>query len=506
MALVFRGDSGPLEIAGCFASAVGRLREADLRMIGSTGGTIGADFLTISGGGVVGAGEDAAAWRGGVRGGGGGVMAAVFPGIMGSDEVGAAVTPVRRTNGTIGGLIAGVTDVGAGGAELTGSGTLGMGEGGLIEGVMDAGADGAELTGVGMLDVSGGGLTDGARMGADFATGSGIFGVAAWPMPSGGVTFGADGAASAGFGSDSEAGRVSDDVIGKPPLSSAWRGSGGGVGTSGGCGASGSGTRDVDLASTEGGSDGGSTVRAVSLRPGSLFFGMLTVSLVIMGSVPVMGSAGGRLPCWTGPRSASASVLPARKTLACGLAMMTRGGASGTRPVEVGTLPVLVGTRPVPVGSGGGRFDGVDGSDEALAGTTPVSGGAVGPGPARSMEVLEPGIEMVGGAEGRGLSGVGRTSGSVLAREPVSEADCLSDDGVGATSPVGGRAGFCIGCVTAVDHDGMAPCDTPVPSLSDALSGIVAAVPEFARASKVESGFSGRGGKVTRKVSRFWGF
>jgi hypothetical protein len=119
------------------------------------------------------------------------------------------------------------------------------------------------------------------------------------------------------------------------------------------------------------------------------------------------------------------------------------------------------------------------------------------------MDVLEPGMEMVGGAAGRGLAGVGSTSGSVLAREPVSEADCLIDDGVGATSPVGGRVGFCIGWVTAVDHEGTLPCDTAGPILSEAFSGIVAAVPEFGRESSVESGFNGRGGNVTRNVSRF---
>lgn len=123
--------------------------------------------------------------------------------------------------------------------------------------------------------------------------------------------------------------------------------------------------------------------------------------------------------------------------------MMTRGGASGTRPDAVGTRPDWV---------VGGRFDAVVEAEsaEALAGTTPVSGGAV-----RRADVLEP-SEVAIGATRRWLAGLGNTNGSVLAREPVSEDDCLIDDGVGATSPVGGRAGF-IGCVTAVDQEGMPP-------------------------------------------------
>lgn len=89
----------------------------------------------------------------------------------------------------------------------------------------------------------------------------------------------------------------------------------------------------------------------------------------------------------------------------------------------------------------------------------------------------------------------------------MSEDDCLIDDGVGATSPVGGRAGF-NGRVTAVDQEGRLAllCGTGKPGLSEAFSGIVAAMPGLGRESSVESGFSGRGGNVTRNVSRFCGF
>jgi hypothetical protein len=281
MALDFRAGSGSPEPVAGLTSAGGIVMEADLRMIGSTGGTIGVDFFTASGGiaaiaagmAIVGAGggvvNDA-----GVRGGGGGVMAAVLPGIIGSEAVtevaGGAMTPERRINGVTGGRAVDVMAVGAGGADEMGGGTLGIV----------------------------GGLAD--RMGDDFATGSGKFGPEGWVTPTGGVTWGAD---------------VSE-----------MEGRGGG--TSGGCGASGSGTRAVGFVSIDGiVGNGGIGVRAVSLMAGARL-GMPTVSLVIMGSVPVAGSAGGRLPCSTGPTSESASVLPLTKTLAAGLAMMTRGGAS----------------------------------------------------------------------------------------------------------------------------------------------------------------------------------
>ncbi len=192
--------------------------------------------------------------------------------------------------------------------------------------------------------------------------------------------------------------------------------------------------------------------------------------------------------------------------------MMTRGGA-GTRPEAVGTRPDSV-VGVVAPGTGGmlGGVSGVVGDDWALPGTSPVSAGAVLAGEANtalSGDVLEPGSDpLIGGVAGRALAGVGSTSGSVLAREPVSEPDCLICDGAGPTRPVGGRAGFCIGWVTAVDQVGGGGV-LPVAVgdiLSDDFIGIVAALPDETRESWVESGFSGRGGSETRKVSRFWGF
>jgi hypothetical protein len=429
MTLDLRAGSDETAVGADLTSAGdGGRREADLRMIGSTGGTIGVDFFAVSGGGIVGAPGDE---EEGASGAGGGVMVPVL-GIIGSDAVGeltgGVIMPERRTRGArVGGFTDGVAATGAVDETTTGGGTLGIA----------------------------GGRTDGAMIGADFAIGSGMFGAAAGDSPSGGVKPGAD--------------EVCDGE------------------TSGGCGASVSGTRAGGRVSARGSS--GSGVRAVSLRPDSGLRGMPTVSLVIIGSVPVAGSAGGRLLCCTGSRVPSISVLPLTKTLACGFAMMTRGGTRLTRPVAVGTRPVDVGTRPVPTGSGGGRFT-----------------GAAKPGPGRSMAVFEADDDVSEGARERGLAAVGSTSGSVFAREPVSEADCLICDGVGATRPVGGRAGFCIGWVTAVDHAGVTPCDTGAPIRSDDFSGIVAAVPEFGRESWVESGLSGRGGSVTRNVSRFWLF
>jgi hypothetical protein len=425
MTLDLRAGSDETAVAACFTSVGGGGRsDADLRMIGSTGGTIGVDFFAVSGGGIAGAPGDEAE---GVSGAGGGVMVPVL-GIIGSDAVGeltaGVIMPERRTSGArVGGFTGAVAATGAVDETTTGGGTLGIV----------------------------GGRIDGAIIGADFATGSGMFGAAEGDRPSGGATTGAD--------------EVCDGE------------------TSGGCGASVSGTRAEVGFSARGNS--GSGVRTVSLRPDSGRRGMPTVSLVIIGRVPVAGSAGGRLLCCTGSRVPSVSVLPLTKTLACGFAMMTRGGTRLTRPVAVGTRPVDVGTRPVPKGSGGGRL--------------PVVGLEL----VRSMVVFEEDEDVREGARERGLAGVGSTSGSVFAREPVSEADCLICEGVGATRPVGGRAGFCIGWVTAVDHEGVTPWDTAGPIRSDDFSGIVAAVPELGRESWVESGLSGRGGSVTRSVSRF---
>jgi hypothetical protein len=402
-------------------SGMGGGSEAVLRVSGSTGGTIGADFFNAAASGAT---DDR--------------MAAVLLGIRGRVEVGEI----------IGGTTEGTTEV-----------VRRVIGGGVVTGVGAASLGGA--SGGGVAETRGGGAEKADMMGDDCATGSGMF--------------------APGAGTDSK----------------------GGAGTNGGWGASGSGVR-VDFASAmgEAGGSGGIVVRAVSARPGESFRAS-KASLVIVGSVPVVGSAGGRARCSTGSRFARLSVLPLTKTLACGLAMMTRGGAE-TRPEALVRIP-----EAAPGMGGGGMFGGVAsgmvGELEPRLGTSPVSGGALtgrlgGEAKvARSGSVLPRGI--VPGI------GAGTESGSVFAREPVSEADCFSCDGAGPTRPVGGRVGRCIGWVTAVDQGG----GLPPPEVSAALIrsepfiGIVAAVPGLARDKLVESGLSGRGGNVTRRVSRFCG-
>jgi hypothetical protein len=158
--------------------------------------------------------------------------------------------------------------------------------------------------------------------------------------------------------------------------------------------------------------------------------------------------------------------------------MMTRGGA-GTEPEAVVTFPDVV-----PGSGGGGMLGGVASGvvavDNPRPGTMPVSGGA----PEGEAKVALSGAVFVRGSVS--APGVGTSSGSVFAREPVSEADCLSCEGAGPTRPVGGRVGLFIGWVTAVDQAGgvVGPGagDAGVGLIrSDPFIGIVAAVPELAR-------------------------
>jgi hypothetical protein len=224
---------------------------------------------------------------------------------------------------------------------------------------------------------------------------------------------------------------------------------------------------------------------------------------VIIGKVPVRGRAGGIDWCSMGARSAGFSTLPLlTKTRAAGLATMTRGGVPGSWPeaAPIGPVPTFA-----VAGWMGSPEDGASLGECSRAGTMPVSGGAlVVAKVAWSGAVLERLVAPLrGGAAGRGLSGVGRTRGSVLAREvePLREAECFN--GVGETRPVGGRIVFCMGWVTAVDQAGGMFCDPAGVSLFDVRIGSVAAVGLGGRGpSCMESGFSGRGGKVTRNVSR----
>jgi hypothetical protein len=421
------GTAGLTSVGGSGGGIGGAGIDAVLRISGSTGGTIGADFLTAAG--TAGAGDK---------------IAAVLLGIIGNAEVGAVMGDiiggtemevVRRGNATEGGF-----EVGA----KVPPGAIGGG----VTGVVAAEAAG---TGVGALG-TGGGLIVGEIIGEDWATESGMF-------------EGPDGVTPSGCAALTGGGATGDwvgDIGGVAVIGGGSEGGAEEVGTSGGCGASGSGTRAVFISAAGVIGSGGIVVRAVSARPEEAFFGIPTVSFVIAGSDPVIGSAGGRLSWETAPSSESASVFPLTKTLACGLAMMTRGGA-GTRPEAVGTRPdaVVGGIGVVAVCPGvGGMFGGVSGDvgmDTALPGTSPVSGGALvdEANTALSGEVFDPGSEpLSGGVAGRALAGVGRTSGWVFARVPESDPDCLICDGAGPTSPVGGRVGFPIGWVTAVDHVG----------------------------------------------------
>jgi hypothetical protein len=201
-------------------------------------------------------------------------------------------------------------------------------------------------------------------------------------------------------------GSAGDDDFGTGALAP---GSAEGIGPSGGWGGIGSGVRAA-LASVTGAGSGGT----------------------------VVGRAGGRVRCSTGSRP-SESVFPERKTLACGLAMMTRGGA-GTEPDAVEILPDGVGTGS----GGGGMFGGVASGVVAVVrprpGTMPVRGGGALGGEAK--------VALSGAVFERGTPPeitMGTGSGSVFAREPVSEADCVRGEGEGPTRPVGGRVGLCIG-------------------------------------------------------------
>jgi hypothetical protein len=253
---------------------------------------------------------------------------------------------------------------------------------------------------------------------------------------------------------------------------------------------------------------GGSGVRAVSLSPlasGGTFPGAGPESRLIVGSVPVEGRAGGRLPCWTGSRPVGISTLPLlTKTRAAGLATMTRGGIPVAWP---DAALVLIGPVPTFEVAGNTGMSASEGSGAPFEGTMPVSGGALGVAKVvRSKAVLERLIPPArGGAGGRGISGLGRTSGSVLGRVvvPVSEADCFIWAPPEEICPVAGRV-FCIGWVIAVDHAGGMFCEPVGLVASDAFIGNVAAVGLGGRGPIwEESGFSGRGGKLTRNVSRF---
>ena len=189
-----------------------------------------------------------------------------------------------------------------------------------------------------------------------------------------------------GFGSDSDAGRASDDVIGMAAVSIAgrgmrWRGL-----------RSERRLRGQRLRHARGllvsvradVGKGGIGVRAVSLRGGGDDRRAATASGVMVGSVPVAGRAGGRLPCGTGSSVAERIRLSADKNL--GLRIGDDDARRGERNAagRGRNAPCARGhaarCRPAAAAARS-RGDGSC-SAGALDGTVPVSGGAAaGPGP-----------------------------------------------------------------------------------------------------------------------------
>ena len=214
-------------------------------------------------------------------------IAAVLLGRSGSDEVDEAI------GGTTGGTVEvvrrgivpekfgrGARDGGSGLRDKVGaSGGAVTGESGIV-GAKGGGTDGGTDARGGGATGKAGGLIDGARMGEDFATGSGMFDEPEGVTSRGGATL--------------IGGKVSVAASDGKPV----------AGISGGWGASGSGTRgSLALPSAEGAE--GMGVGAVSARFEKLFLGMPTVSFVITGKVPVVGRAGGRARCSIGAISAN---------------------------------------------------------------------------------------------------------------------------------------------------------------------------------------------------------
>lgn len=166
------------------------------------------------------------------------------------------------------------------------------------------------------------------------------------------------------------------------------------------------------------------------------------------------------------------STLPlCTKTLALGFATITRAGGTTTRPDLVVNSPAVPGTDPV-----GGR-SGVEGVGELKAGA--------------------------------GCEGLGGKSGVVfaLAGDPVRG----GAEGLGGWGSVV-DAGFVtlgIGFVTAVDQAGGTLVTGAGSSWPEVRIGNVVAAETFGRGLGVifaEAGFSGRGGRLMRRVSRLGAF
>lgn len=193
----------------------------------------------------------------------------------------------------------------------------------------------------------------------------------------------------------------------------------------------------------------------------------------------VEGSEGGRDWCGIGSTLGGFSTLPlCTKTFAFGLATMTRGGGTTSRPEGDANSPGD--TEPVLPGGGCCGLVGRPGA----GGTSCDCGGLGG----KSGFVFD-----VGGAPVRGGA-------------------------AGLAWEVGGGVGWLgvfvmvgIGLVTAVDQAGGAPVEGAGSSCCDAiLIGSVVAAETLGRGAAgeifAEAGFSGRGGRLIRRVSRLGAF
>jgi hypothetical protein len=253
------------------------------------------------------------------------------------------------------------------------------------------------------------------------------------------------------------------------------------------CGATGSGAFGASaLASREGGGmvatgSGGGVTGAFGAGEGSATGGALGASegsvgaTALGGRTPgsdwVAGNAGGRDWCGIGSKSSFSSTLPLWiKILALGFAMTTRGGAPGSRPEGM-----------------------VTGGAAGAVSVSPDEGGsAMAPLPTPSAKGLVGGFFF-------GKSGVVFAAAEDPVRGGAAERVLVSGgDGV--------RVMLGIGLVTAVDHEGGRVWTGAGTRFGEVLIGSVVAAETLGRGvTWLETGFSGRGGKLTRKVSRFGG-
>ena len=220
----------------------------------------------------------------------------------------------------------------------------------------------------------------------------------------------------------------------------------------------------------------------------------------------VDGRDGGRALKGTGSMPlppGGSTLLLSTKTLAAGLATMTRAGAGTSRPEEVRNSVAGSGsTTAGGTGRGGALNVGVAGG-----GGTPATGGAMGGG---GMFVAGGGVAPSVGTPPAGGLLTGKR-GVVLAvgGAPVRGGAA----GRGGIASLGGGVAFAemlgIGLVTAVDQAGGTLLTGAGSSWLDVCIGSVVAAETFGRgvgAIFPVAGFSGRGGRLIRSVSRFGAF